>query len=415
MRWANFFHIYQPPRWPTRIIRKVSRESYRPLVRFLLGHRQVRVTLNISGSLTEQLASLPDQRDILVGVRTLLGRKQIELTDSAMYHAILPLLPTAEIVRQIKLNRATNRKHLGPAYRPTGFFPPEMAYSPALARVLTSLGYTWVIIDGISHPGLVDYTVRSRIRGTRLSAIFRNRFMSDYLAFEAQLRDRGRFLETARRWDGQSSLLVTAMDGENLGHHRHEAKRLWQSLVRLNGLSTITISDLLALQAPDVDLRPRSASWSTRQSDIARNAPFSLWRDPNNALHQLQWRLFTTVMTHVGHVERRRQLPAAIRREVDQAVASDWYWWASREPWWDVDIVVNAATRLQVLGNELGLSRAEDERVQGLVRDIISTAHRWQSNGAAQRHAGRFLSGSSTPHYLGGTKVHYPLSRKTSS
>ena len=37
MRWANFFHIYQPPHWSSRVIEKVTRESYRPLIRFLLS------------------------------------------------------------------------------------------------------------------------------------------------------------------------------------------------------------------------------------------------------------------------------------------------------------------------------------------------------------------------------------------
>lgn len=406
MRWVNFFHIYQPPRWPTSVIRKVSREAYRPLVRFLLRHRQIRITMNISGSLTEQLLALPEERDIIAGFRILLNRRQLELTDSAMYHAILPLLPEHEIIRQISLNHATNRKAFGASYRPTGFFPPEMAYSDKVAKIISRLGYRWVILDGISHPGIVDYTVRSQIRGTNLFAVFRNRYMSDYLAFQAQLRDQKTFPDTAMRWDGQVSVLITAMDGENLGHHRHEAKRLWQSLVQMPTVTTATINELIELQTPTVTLRPRAASWSTRQVELDKKVPFGLWQNPSNRLHKLQWRLFTIILNHMGHVERKKTLPHAIRREFDQIVASDWYWWASREPWWDVDIIVSIANRLQVLGNELNLGRNENEQVQRLVRDIISTAHRWQVSGATQRHATRFLKAVSTPHYLGGSRVH---------
>lgn len=56
MIWANFFHIYQPPHWPKTIIAKVARESYRPLLKILNRHPHLKITLNISGSLTEQLA-----------------------------------------------------------------------------------------------------------------------------------------------------------------------------------------------------------------------------------------------------------------------------------------------------------------------------------------------------------------------
>ena len=55
MLWANFFHIYQPPNWDKRIIKKVATESYRPFVNILKKNPNIKVTLNISGSLTEQL------------------------------------------------------------------------------------------------------------------------------------------------------------------------------------------------------------------------------------------------------------------------------------------------------------------------------------------------------------------------
>ena len=39
-----------------KIIKKVARESYIPLFRILKKHAQIKVTLNINGSLTKQLA-----------------------------------------------------------------------------------------------------------------------------------------------------------------------------------------------------------------------------------------------------------------------------------------------------------------------------------------------------------------------
>lgn len=56
MYWSNFLHIYQPPTQSEAIVRKVTAESYRPLVRILQEFPQAKVTLNINGCLTQQLA-----------------------------------------------------------------------------------------------------------------------------------------------------------------------------------------------------------------------------------------------------------------------------------------------------------------------------------------------------------------------
>lgn len=406
MRWANFFHIYQPPRWPRTVVSKVAREAYRPLVQFLLKHPAISVTLNISGSLTEQLAARPQYADILKGFRVLLGRKQIECVDSAMYHAILPLLPDHEIKRQITLNHGVNRKILGAGYRPQGFFPPEMAYSPRLGALLNNLGYRWVILDGISHPGIVDYETRYTISTTSVTAVFRNRFVSDYLAFEVQRSGTALFLDTVQRWNSQRELLITAMDGENLGHHRHIAKKIWQSLVTQPHIETVTISDMLAKLKARTTVTPRSASWSSSQASLKHGVPFELWKNPRNSLHTLQWELFTIVHTLIHTQERTHTMPASLRTEFDQSVASDWYWWASREPWWDVDIIVTAAQRLGVIGDECRPSPRIAERMRYLIQRIDSVAREWQRTGAAQRHAARFSAHAETPRYLGGKSVH---------
>ncbi len=405
MRWANFFHIYQPPHWPRAIISKVARESYRPLVKFLLAHGHIRITLNISGSLTEQLSSHPQYRDIISGLRKLLSRGQVEFVDSAMYHAILPLLPEPEIERQIVLNRTTNRRVFGRSYAPRGFFPPEMAYSQKLADVLARLKYSWVILDGISNPGIVDYTKRYEIKKAGLRAVFRNRFVSDYLAFAIQEADTRQFLETVKRWNNQREVLITAMDGENLGHHRHVAKRIWQRLVHQPHVDTVTVSELLRSLPVRRHVVPRASSWSTAIGDLRHNVPFALWKKPSNVIHRLQWELFGMVYELVQEQERKRPLPAALRKEFDQAASSDWFWWASCEPWWDVDIITHAAQRLRILGEELTEHPGLIERIRQRSERIAATALSWERSGRAKRHAARFLKHEQTPRYLGGKSV----------
>ena len=101
MLWANFLHFYQPPTQTREITEKVTREAYRPIVQLLLAHPRGRITVNINGVLTEQLARWGGA-DVLAGLRALAERGQIEFTGSAKFHPILPLVPEAEIVRQIE-------------------------------------------------------------------------------------------------------------------------------------------------------------------------------------------------------------------------------------------------------------------------------------------------------------------------
>ena len=112
MYWANFLHIYQPPTQTEEIVRKVARESYEVLVRVLENAPTSRLTLNINATLTQQLDRY-GLGNVIEGLRRLAERKQIELTGSAMYHPILPLLPREEVIRQIQLNTEVNRSYFG--------------------------------------------------------------------------------------------------------------------------------------------------------------------------------------------------------------------------------------------------------------------------------------------------------------
>lgn len=155
MKWANFLHIYQPANQVDEIFDRVVGESYRPLIQTLKDYPQTKITLNINAALSEQILDR-GYKDLIDDIIFVAGRGQIEFTDSAKYHALLPFLEKDEIVRQIKLNRETNQKIFGHVYDPTGFFPPEMAYDPTLAPIIKALGYQWIIIDEIGLNGRVN-------------------------------------------------------------------------------------------------------------------------------------------------------------------------------------------------------------------------------------------------------------------
>ena len=88
----------------------------------LLQHPDAKITVNINGTLTEQLADY-GFTDVIEDLEALGNRGQIEFTGSAKFHPLLPLLPEPEVIRQIKLNQTTNRQFFGKSYKPRGFFP----------------------------------------------------------------------------------------------------------------------------------------------------------------------------------------------------------------------------------------------------------------------------------------------------
>ena len=92
---AFLWHIYQPPVQSHEVIKQIVNESYRPLIQVLKNHPNARVSLNINGSLTEQLNEY-GYDDVLAGLCELGSNGQMDFTGSAKYHPILPLLPEPE-------------------------------------------------------------------------------------------------------------------------------------------------------------------------------------------------------------------------------------------------------------------------------------------------------------------------------
>jgi len=136
INWVNFLHIYQPP-WQQRgVIEQVASESYEYLLKLFQKYPKFKATLNISGSLIEQLALI--RPDLLQQLQHLVKQGQIELVGSAKYHALLPLLTDKEIRRQIKLNQEILADHFS-LVKINGFYFPEMAFSLPAAKIVKSL------------------------------------------------------------------------------------------------------------------------------------------------------------------------------------------------------------------------------------------------------------------------------------
>ncbi|MFA5134099.1 MAG: hypothetical protein WC459_04840 [Patescibacteria group bacterium] len=401
--WANLLHIYQPPGQKKEITQKVAAESYWRIIDILKKHPQAKINLNINASLTEQLPAAGLSK-MIEELKILARRGQIEWTGSAKYHVILALLPESEIIRQIELNDQTNKKFFGKLWQPTGFFIPELCYSPRVARVVKKMGFKWIVLDEIAYKGKfnkIKFEKLYTIKNIGLPVFFRNTKISN-LFFTAEARTTADFFKILKK-DGRSkNFLLTALDGENLGHHQKEMDKLYAELLDTKKFKAITFSDLLKIYKTSREIEPTPSSWSSREEDIKRKIFYPLWKNPKNEIHRPQWQLTNLV---IKTLDKNTKDPgfASARKQLDRALHSDQYWWASANPWWSVEIIENGGNMLlNSLKSLKNLSPKIIQKATLLNKKISNKAREWQNTGRAKKIKESYLKGEPYERFFAG-------------
>jgi alpha-amylase/alpha-mannosidase (GH57 family) len=305
----------------------------------------------------------------------------VEFVGSGKHHPILPLIPVREVERQIHQNAITNRHFLGREFAPKGFFPPEMCYSRDIIRPIAESGHRWLVLSGVACPVAwpmdVVHTVRSG--EAELAVLFRDDILSNRISFQ-EIDGRG-FVEHLRGLgaEGRDTYVVTAMDAETFGHHienweqlflaevyealrpqsqvhadvrqaqplaeRHRALLRMPDEAELGDIRIVTISEVAETFPRGRVVEPRASSWSTTAEDLAQGNPYPLWRAPGNHVHTLQWQhveLCLEVLYRaeaVADTERSRHFTGIARALMDPALHSCQFWWASRRPHWDINLI----------------------------------------------------------------------------
>ncbi len=376
--WAQLFHFYQPPTQIPSVLEKICEESYRPLINVFREHSNARATVNINGVLIEMLKDC-GHKDIIQGLKELAEKGQIEFTGTGKYHPILPLIPPDEVKRQIELNKKTSSFYFGDTYKPAGFFPPEMAYSRDILPAVIGAGHRWIIVSGVACPTNwpVDTIYQVEHEGKRLAVFFRDNILSNKISFQ-ELGPHD-FLEHLKslRGDRENIYVVTAMDAETYGHHIQDWEELFlaevyeelqvrsetyahikqqkvlatqhssllQDAETAQQVQTATISQLLDIFPSGEVIDPKPSSWSTSDEDINAGNSYPLWKDKDNEIHHLQWEhmaicidLCSSAIQIADNDESKRFAHIA-RGLLDRALHSCQFWWASRRPMWDINLI----------------------------------------------------------------------------
>jgi len=382
VHFAFLLHIYQPPVQIAPVIRSITSECYRPLVDVLKTHPDARITLNINGTLTEQLNDYGFS-DVIDGFAFLASAGQIEFTGSAKYHPLLPLLPEPEITRQIELNNQTNQQFFGEAFKPRGFFPPEMAVSEDVFDPIKRAGFEWVAMSGIASTASSWPTTNVCQHPNGLKLVFRDDLVSVDCAFD-RVNDIEAFANRLK-WKNTDDdyYIILAMDGETFGHHiKHAFKDflipLFDALPRRDDIQMHSVSEIIDMfPAGEVQV-PRASTWSTMTYDIQRDIPFPLWFDPNNAIHveQYKFMMYGIVLVNLAQKyvegmdgERKAEFDNA-RNFLDRGIHSCQTWWASKRPWYSPDMILRGLN--EILMGSINAKRSFPENVPEDLKDATT-------------------------------------------
>ncbi len=397
--WAPLLHIYQPPTQDIKILRVINKECYKTLFSILEQHDNAKFTLNINGVLIEMLYDY-DLGDTMELLKNLVSENKIEIVGTAKFHPILPLIPKKEAYHQIRMNEEINKKEFGNIWERKGFFPPELAISSKVAKIVRELGYKWVIQSGIAYPveeSGVDWPydkIFSSPNGLQL--FFRDDILSNKISFKKItakefIKDIKKKYKDKKRDYKNDTYILTAMDGETFGHHIKNYEKVFlektlELIAEKDDIETIFISDL-DQYFPIVKkaIIPKESSWSTTYNDLLNEIPYPLWNHPDNNIHKYYWKI---VKSLINLMDLADNLDLTEKWEVENYYnTARWFydrglhscptWWANpQNGMWSPNLIYKGIELLMkaALNAQLALEHAGIEAGEGYF-DSISYYH----------------------------------------
>lgn len=321
MKWINFLHFYQPVNKDAHVIQEATEMSYKRVIRALEKNKNIKFTLNINGCLFLRWEEL-GYHDLIKRIKKLLEKGQIEITGTACYHPLLPLVPERETERQVKENEEILKKHFGKYYKPKGFFFPEMAYHQDVAKLVKKLGYKWAIVDEITAEGKLGKVDNSKVfldKNSGLKIVFRSRQdSSTYVPREIPKLIKNR------------DFVLTGTDGELYGLRYVDKKGYIEKVMKTKGLETETISNFMKAHKNPEEIKLVSSTWESTEEELEAKKPYQLWDDKAKQIQQKIWELARLAYETIEENGEDDNYYWA-RWHLVRGLASCTFWWASEK------------------------------------------------------------------------------------
>src|SRR5713226_1398419 len=234
-RQANSIHLglllhnHQPVGNFPWVFQQVYEESYLPMVEALERHPKVRLSLHYTGSLLDWMAEA--QPAFLERIAALVKRKQVEIVSGGYYEPILPAIPDADKVAQIR--RLTERIQHNFGAKATGMWMAERVWEPGLPRFLREAEMEWTILDDVhfKNVGLEDHDLYGYYATEDQSSVLKVYATSKSLRYTIPWRPVYETIENIHSLatpDGKR-ILVMGDDGEKFGSWPETAPYCWGS------------------------------------------------------------------------------------------------------------------------------------------------------------------------------------------
>ncbi len=136
-------HAHQPVGNFGKVLEEAYQKSYLPFVEALEKHPGIRLGLHYSGPLLDWIAQ--QHPEFFDRLRSLAGRKQIELVGGGFYEPILIAIPYEDRLEQIK--RLADYLEAKVGRRPRGAWLAERVWEPQLPSSLAPAGVEYTLLD----------------------------------------------------------------------------------------------------------------------------------------------------------------------------------------------------------------------------------------------------------------------------
>lgn len=318
--WSLVLHFYQPPTQDLRITKSILTFCYLPLLRMLAAKKNYGITLNISGSLVEQLQKL-ESTEFFDLVRKMVEDGRVELTNSLMYHSLAPNTPAAVRIREIESNRNIIETTFG-VHVSNGFFPPELAVD---AGSIQSFPAKYIVVDQSAM------TTHPIARYKNMFLIAMNREWTEILRSYPSQLNASAFISYVQTQARERSLVVTGGDSEIFGHHYSERLQLLADIISNKKISCIRLCDAVERFGPTASTvaKVHLSSWQNTTN-------LDLWT--GNSLQKKYLKLAQLASNLVGENTNKKMLDL-----LDRGWSSCYFYWLSNFPWWHPDMVEKGA------------------------------------------------------------------------
>lgn len=316
-------HFYQPPNQDLSITQSVLESCYLPLLRLLNTKKNFKITLNLSGSLLEQIEKI-GSTEFFALVKKLIVDEKVELLNSVMYHSLLPLISSEMQARGSHQNARILERLLG-VKSLVGFFPPELAVDhTSLSRFQNQV--IFVSEKALSKRKIVHFGSNTLLVGNqKLIHLFR--------AYPNEL-DVQKVFHFIQHEYPKESLFILPNDAELFGHHYSERLMLLSDLLNSREITFLSIKEAITqfgINAPAVE-KIQLSSWQN-------SSKLHLWT--KYRLQKRYLKLATLAAESTAGTSNKQ-----VKKFLDRGWSSCYFYWLSNWPWWYPDIVESGAENL---------------------------------------------------------------------